>query len=178
MNSPTIILTAGLGSVCIIGCTSISGSPVSRPVPEAVTVLRTPSPQKPKPRQWNKAQLSILRTFALQESPELWQTVQTLRAERESRTARLKKLREELVDFGRNPDIDPDYVALKEANDGLLDSLNAIFAKLEDAYIAYKKFEATPGQREYGDFMRKTLTEGLQEATEAEKRYLQMSRTK
>ena len=75
-------------------------------------------------------------------------------------------------------DEDPDYVTLKAANDGLLDSLNAIFVKLEDAYIAYKKFEATPSRSEYGDVMRKVLADGLRDASEAEKHYLQMSRTK
>lgn len=178
MKTPAIILMVGLECICIIGCTSVSEPQVSQPFPKpSLAVEVTPAP-KPKPKQWNKAQLSLLRTFALQEAPKLWQTVQALRAERETRTAGLAKLRAELVDFGRNPDVDPDYVALQAANEGLQDSINAILAKLEDAYIAYKKFEATPGRREHGDVMRKIMDDGLQEASAAEQRYLQMSRAK
>ena len=176
MKTSVASLMIGIASICIFGCTSMSESPLLPPEPIS-TVEPVPAP-KPKRRQWNKEQLNLLRTFALQESPKLWQTVQALRAERETRTAALANLRKELVDFGRNPEADQDYVALSAANDGLLDSMNAIFEKLEAAYIAYKKFQATPGRREYGDMMRKVLDDGMNEASAAESRYLQMSRTK
>lgn len=177
MNVTVMKVLAVLSVAAILGCSSVSKPSTPPKTPTAQLEGKSRVQQKPQ-RQWNKTQLELLRTFALQESPELWQTVQALRAERESRMAGLKKLRAELIDFGRNPDEDPDYVALKAANDGLLDSLNAIFMKLEDAYIAYKKFEATPSRREYGDVMRKVLADGLLDASEAEKRYIQMSRTK
>ena len=137
-----------------------------------------PPVQKPKPRQWSDKQLNLLRAFALQESPKLWQTVQALRAEHDTRTAALARLRTELLDFGRNPDADLDYVALKTANDRLLESLSAIYAKIEDAYIAYKKFLATPGNKEYNDMMRKVLDDGMNEASAAERRFMRMSREK
>lgn len=97
---------------------------------------------------------------------------------RETRNAALVKLRKELIDFGRDPDSDADYVALKAANDGLLDSLHAVYEKIEDAYIAYKKFQATPGNKEFGEMMRRVLDDGMNEAAAAESRYLQMSREK
>ncbi len=177
MNVTVMKVFAVLSVAAILGCASVSKPSTTQEKPTAHLEGKSVVQQKPQ-RQWNKTQLGLLRTFALQESPELWQTVQALRAERELRTAGLKKLRAELIDFGRNPDEDPDYVTLKAANDGLLDSLNAIFVKLEDAYIAYKKFEATPSRSEYGDVMRKVLADGLRDASEAEKHYLQMSRTK
>ena len=108
----------------------------------------------------------------------MWQTVQALRAEHETRMSALAKLRTELDDFGRNPDVDPDYVLLKTANDELEEFLNTVYAKIEDAYIAYKKYQATPGTREYGDMMRRLLADGLNEAAAAEGRYLRMSREK
>ena len=164
---------------CILGCTSVSEPPRPKPVPQPSSpVANMPLVRKPKPRQWSDKQLNLLRAFALQESPKLWQTVQALRAEHDTRTAALARLRTELVDFGRNPDDDQDYVALKTANDGLLESLSAIYAKIEDAYIAYKKFLATPGNKAYNDMMRKVLNDGMNEASAAESRFMRMSREK
>ena len=178
MKATIIGFAVGFASLYILGCTSVSEHPVSLPAPKHASVVEVSPAQKPKPRQWSEKQLNLLRSFALQESPKLWQTVQALRAEHETRTAALAKLRAELVDFGRNPDVDSDYVTLKTANDGLLESLNAVYAKIEDAYIAYKKYQATPEIREYGDMMRRVLDDGLNEATFAESRYLRMSREK
>ena len=164
---------------CILGCANVSESTSPKPIhPTPLPAAKAPPVQKPKPRQWSDKQLNLLRAFALQESPKLWQVVQALRAEHETRTAALARLRTELVDFGRNPDADQDYVALKTANDRLLESLSAIYVKIEDAYIAYKKFLATPGNKEYNDMMRKVIDEGMKEASSAEDRYLQMSRQK
>lgn len=179
MNVINIILTACFVAACIWGCASVSEPSRPQPIPPPPSPVATMPPmQKPKPRQWSDKQLNLLRAFALQESPKLWQTVQALRAEHETRTVALARLRMELVDFGRNPDADQDYVALKTANDGLLESVGAIYAKIEDAYIAYKKFLATPGNKEYSDMMRKVLNDGMNEASAAESRYIRMSREK
>ena len=171
-------LVAGITSIFILGCTSVS-TPAISPSTSVSLVEELPSPPpKLKPKQWSERQLNLLQTFALQESPKLWQTVQELRAEHEIRATALSKLRYELVDFGRNPDVDPDYVALKASNEGLMESLNAIYAKIEDAYIAYKKFQATPGRKEYGDMMRSALEDGIQEADSAMTKFQTMSRDK
>ena len=179
MNVINIILTVCFVAVCFWGCTSISEHPRQKPVPPPLSPVATMPPmQKPKPRQWSNKQLNLLRAFALQESPKLWQTVQALRAEHETRMAALVKLRVELIDFGRNPDADPDYVSLKAANDRLLESVNVIYAKIEDAYIAYKKFQATPGHKEYGDMMKRALEDGIQEADAAVAKYRTMFKGK
>ena len=179
MNVINIILTICFISVCICGCVSVSEPVRPKPVPPPQSPIATKPPiQKPKPRQWSDKQLNLLRTFALQESPKLWQTVQALRAEHEMRTAALSRLRSELVDFGRNPDTDPDYLSLKASNDRLLESVNAIYAKVEDAYIAYKKFQATPGSSEYGDMMKRALEDGILEADSAVTKYRTMSKEK
>lgn len=177
MKVPVITFIPAFTVVCIVGCTSISETSDIQPRQVVAPGMKA-SQQKPQLRQWSETQLSILRAFALQESPKLWQTVQALRAERETRTAALTKLRAELVDFGRDPEADPDYAALKAANDGLLESLNAVYTKIEDAYFAYKKYQATPGNKEYGDMMRRVLDDGMNEAAAAEGRYLRMSREK
>lgn len=176
MNTSTMSLIMVLLSICIFGCTDVPRHQVQ---PSTATSARVPPPApKPQPRQWSEKQLNLLRSFALQESPKLWQTVQALRAEQATRAAALTKLRAELVDFGRDPSADLDYISLKSSNNELVDSLNVIYAKIEDAYIAYKKFQATPGNKEYGDIMRRVLEDGIQEAGNAERRYLQMSKQK
>ena len=177
MKASAITLIWTFAVACVVGCTSISETSDIQPGQVVVPGMKV-SQQKPQLRQWNETQLGILRAFALQESPKLWQTVQALRAERETRTAALAKLRAELVDFGRDPEADPDFAALNAANEGLLESLNAVYTKIEGAYFAYKKYQATPGNKEYGDMMRRVLDDGMNEATAAEGRYLRMSREK
>ena len=178
MKATPIGLVAGIASMCVLGCTGVSAQAVSRSTSVSLVEELPSPPSKPKPRQWSAKQLNLLQTFALQESPKLWQTVQGLRAEHEMRASALSKLRYELVDFGRNPDADPDYASLKAANDGLMESLNAIYAKIEDAHIAYKKFQATPGRKEYGDMMRNALEDGIQEADSVMTKFQTMSRDK
>jgi len=171
-------LVVCIASMCVLGCTGVSAQAVSRSTSVSlVEELPTP-PSKPKPRQWSEKQLNLLRTFALQESPKLWQTVQDLRGEYDTRTAALARLRTELEDFGRNPDTDSDCAALKASNDGLMESLNEIYSKIEDAYIAYKKFQATPGRKEYSDIMTRALADGIQEADSAVEKFRAMSKEK
>lgn len=127
---------------------------------------------------FTEKQLDVLRSFALSESPVLWQTVQALKAEKASRKAGIAKLCNEMRDFGRNPDADPDVVALRRACADMDASLNAIYAKLEEAYIAFKKMQATPGKKEYADMMRMALEDGIQEADSAATKYRTMSKEK
>ena len=175
MNAIKIDMLTCLLVFCFFGCTSASKQLVSATECNPQSIAESPqSMPKQKPRVWSDKQLNLLRSFALAESPKLWQTVQALRAEHETRTAALSRLRSELVDFGRNPDADPDYVSLKASNDRLLESVNTIYAKMEDAYIAYKKFQATPGSREYGDMMKRALEDGMQEADSAVAKYQTM----
>ena len=173
MKTNHMCLQTITAAMLICGCMS-----AAQPKASASSSTVTVKEKRREARQWTERQINLLRTFALQESPRLWQTVQVLRAERETRNAALVKLRKELIDFGRDPDSDADYVALKAANDGLLDSLHAVYEKIEDAYIAYKKFQATPGNKEFGEMMRRVLDDGMNEAAAAESRYLQMSREK
>jgi hypothetical protein len=48
---------------------------------------------------------------------------------------------------------------------------DAIYDNLEDAYIAAKKFEASPNRREYQDMMKKAFEDGVQNATIIMDRY-------
>ena len=165
------------------GCQVPTKTPSHTQICEAEAVREEKSPvveEKPveKPRvkrYWTDKQIDALRTFALQESPSLWQTVQALKAESESRRVGLASLKKDLEEFGRNPEEDKDYLALKESCKGIEDSLDAVYGKIESAYIAYRKYQATPGKKEYDNIMRRALEDGIQEADAASRRYKKMA---
>ncbi len=115
-----------------------------------------------------------LRSFALKESPAIWQMVQQLRTEVAERRKAIAQLRTDLQEFGTNPDSDPDYLKLGKDVDAMLDSLSGIFVNLEKAYIAAKKFEATPGRNDYEATMRAALEGGIKEAESATRRFKEM----
>ncbi len=118
----------------------------------------------------------ILREFALKEAPSLWKTVQELRGELGERKALLKALREDLVEFGKNPDQDSDYRELVQRREELRKPLVRVFVTLENAYIMAKKFEAEPSHKETERLMRQVLEEGMRDAEMVSKRYLDMRR--
>ena len=62
--------------------------------------------------------------------------------------------------------------------DEMAESLKTMRTKIEDAYLASCKYEATPGRKEYGELMRKALEDGIQEAEAAAARYERWSKTK
>ena len=168
------------------GCQAPTKTPSHPQICEAEAVREEKSPvveeklvEKPRvKRYWTDKQIDTLRTFALQESPSLWQTVQALKAESESRRAGLASLKKDFEEFGRNPEEDKDYLALKESCKGIEDSLNAVYGKIESAYVAYRKYQATPGKKEYDNIMRHALEDGIQEADAASRRYKKMTLSK
>lgn len=58
------------------------------------------------------------------------------------------------------------------------ESLKTMHAKIEDAYLASRKYEATPSKKEYAELRRKLLEDGLQEAEAAERRFKDMRKAK
>ena len=92
--------------------------------------------------------------------------------------AKIKNLREELKLFDRDPDFDEDYKALVAGLQELKHAYNAIFDKLEDAYIAAKKYEASPSRKDYQDVMKRALEDGINDANMATERYKAMTRQK
>ena len=151
----------------IVGCQT---KPQPAPVVKVVVEERKTDSVK-QPRKRSAEQIQLLLDFAQKESPKIWQTIQTLRGEMAESGQKLKKLRSELIDFDRNPDMDEDYRSLKS---GLLDlkrAYDAVYDSLEEAYIAAKKFEASPSRKDYQDIMRKAFEDGVQNATIIMDRY-------
>lgn len=112
-----------------------------------------------------------IKAFAEKEAGTLWKTLQLLRGEIELQEKRIYNLKKVLEDFDRDPKTDEDFQGICKMRDALVTSVTEIKAKLEDAYIAAKKFEATPGQDEYDEIRRRALEDGVQEADAAIKRF-------
>ena len=112
-----------------------------------------------------------IKAFAEKEAGTLWKTLQLLKGEIELQEKRIGNLKKVLEDFDRDPMTDEDFQRICKMRDALVTSVGEIKAKLEDAYIAAKKFEATPGQDEYDEIRRKALEDGVQEADAAIKRF-------
>ena len=176
--------------LCLAGCqTPTSHNPTSVPVvverklqpPPAVKPQ--PPPQTPRqlvPQVKNRSpeQIQMLSDFAMKESPKIWQTIQSMRGEIAQSGAKIKRLRADLLEFDRDPDTDEDYQALVAGLQELKRSYDAIFDKLEDAYIAAKKYEASPSRKDYQDTMKRALEDGIQDANMATERYKAMTRQK
>ena len=165
-------------TVLVVG---IVGCQVPSPKSEMVT-----APNKPRsePRTFSKKknrtdeQMKILREFAMKESPRIWHTIQSMRAEIVAGEKKIKQLRADFLEFGRNPDADEDYRAIVAAHEQLCRAYDTIFDRLEDAYIAAKKYEASPSRKDYQDSMKRAIEDGIQEANFASKRYKTMSNQK
>ena len=118
---------------------------------------------------WNNE--SALRDFALKESPKLWQTIQSIRAQVATRRKGLAQLKVDLQEFNVKPESDADYTRLQGEIDSLLDGLAGVFGNLEQAYIAAKKFELSPTSMNQEEVMNRALEEGVKEADSVAKRY-------
>lgn len=128
--------------------------------------------------QREAAKESKLRNFALKEAPVLWQTYQNLQAAISSQDQKIEDLRKTLTEFDMNPDSDSDFQRICSLRDEMIGSLKTMHAKIEDAYLASRKYEATPSKKEYAELRRKLLEDGLQEAEAAERRFKEMRNVK
>ena len=115
-----------------------------------------------------------IRSFALKEAPDVWSVYQVLRSEIDVQSNRISQLRKTLETFGKNPEADEDFKRICSMREEMIATRSALRKRLEDAYIAKCKFEATPGRREYEEQHRKALEDGIREALEAADRFNEM----
>ena len=173
------ILAMAILVSCLAGCQTQPSPPSTKTT--HVIVEKRPEPpsslQQP-PRKRTPEQMQLLQDFAQKESPKIWQTVQTMRAQMSTSGEKIKNLREELKLFDRDPDSDEDYKALVAGLKELRSAYDAIFDKLEDAYIAAKKYEASPSRKDYQETMKHALEDGINDANMATERYSAMIRQK
>lgn len=171
-------------ALCVAGCqTQPPPAPAPIPLPEPAPpqveqeTPPTPSPA-PIPKKRTPEQVNMLQEFAIKESPKIWQTIQSMRAEMTTSEEKIRQLRDDLLEFDRNPESDEDYRVLVDGLNELHHAYDAIFDRLEDAYIAAKKFEVSPARKDYHDMMRTALEDGMQDAIIATERYKAMTRQK
>ena len=119
-----------------------------------------------------------IRTFALNEIPSVWEEYQTLQSEIRVQQNNILELRRTLTTFGINPDDDSDYKRICAQRDEMIKSIKDLRVKLEDAYIAFRKYEAKPTNKDYRALMRKAIEDGIQEADAAAARFKEMRMTK
>ena len=178
MRRNAIMTGVSVAVVCLVGCQTPPPPPHPKPAPVVVEKKPEPPLPTPVPRKRTPEQMQMLQDFAMKESPKIWHTIQTMRAEMSTSAAKIKNLREELKLFDRNPESDEDYKALVAGLQELRHAYDAIFDKLADAYIAAKKFEASPNRKDHQDTMKRALEDGIQDANMATERYKAMTRLK
>ena len=118
------------------------------------------------------------KEFALNEAPVIWETYQRLGSEIENLSKNAEKLRTTLVEFGRDPMKDPDYLKLWNQIREMKEVRRMLLVKLENACIAKAKADATPGRRDTEALWRKAQEDGIQEAEAAERRFMEMKEIK
>lgn len=135
---------------------------------------REAAKQKEAAAKREEAKADKLRTFALRDAPVIWQTYEQLKAAIVEQDVRIKDLAATLKEFDKNPETDSDYLVIRAARGEMETSLIGIRRKLEEAYLAYCRFKATPSHKEYEELMRKALDDGMQAADAATRKFEQM----
>lgn len=182
MKNLNVTACFAIACLCLAGCQTQNPSQqqiaasVGRRDPSPPN--SAPPPTQFQPRKRTPEQVQMLQDFAMKESHKIWQTIQAMRAEMTTSGAKIKNLREELKLFDRNPESDEDYRALVAGLQELKHAYDAIFDKLEDAYITAKKYEASPNRKDDQDMMKRALEDGIQDANMATERYKAMTRQK
>ena len=119
-----------------------------------------------------------IQNFALKDAPKVWAVYQSLQSEIEVQNAKIEKLRKTLISFGKDPERDVDFQRICALRDDMARSRKALRTKLEDAYIASRKYEASPSRKDYQKLHKKALEDGIQEADAAEAKFKEMRLTK
>ena len=119
-----------------------------------------------------------IRSFALKDAPKVWSVYQSLQSEIDVQSGKINDLRKTLEMFGKIPEQDADFNRICALRDEMIRSRTALRTRLEEAYIAAKKYEASPSRKDYQDVMKHALEDGIQDANMATERYKAMTRQK
>lgn len=115
-----------------------------------------------------------IRSFALKDAPKVWAVYQSLQSEIDVQNGKIEELRKTLVSFDKDPGRDVDFQRICALRDDMVRSRKALRTKLEDAYIASRKYEASPSRKDYQELHKKALEDGILEADAAEARFKEM----
>ncbi|MBR4172007.1 MAG: hypothetical protein IKR48_10185 [Kiritimatiellae bacterium] len=140
--------------------------------------IRETRARRAKAERQAKERKERIQTFAVKEAPSLWNAYRNLREELANHEKRINELRETLLEFGISPDEDSDYKRICAMRDEMGLTLQTMWSKMEDAYIASRKFEAAPSRKDYEEQRRKILEDGIREAEAAQRRFDEMRKNK
>ena len=115
-----------------------------------------------------------IRTFAIKDAPRVWQVYQALQSEIDVQGGKIEELRKTLETFNKVPEQDEDFKRICALRDEMIRSRKALRAKLEDAYVAAKKYEAAPSRKDYQGLLKKALEDGILEADAASSKFKEM----
>lgn len=115
-----------------------------------------------------------LRSFALLESPKIWQTIQYLRAEMELQDNEIERLKKTCRERDVPYRDTPEFVRLCRLRNKLVRSLRIVEDKLVEALVAQRQYRATPLRSEFERSMRKALEDGVVEAGLIQRQYEEM----
>ena len=115
-----------------------------------------------------------IRTFAMRESPAVWQAVQKLRAEKVMLEKGVARVENVLKYYGHDLASDRELSGLRKDLQEIDDLTQRLQYRLEDAYLKYVAYQATPGREDLKELCDKALVDGVQEASEVEARFNEM----
>lgn len=121
------------------------------------------------------AKAEKLRVFAIKEAPTIWRTIKDFQGYLAVVDSKLDALRDDLVEFNLDPENDGDYIRIRQMRDDMQRNLCDLNNKLQEAYLASKKYEAMPSRKDYAEMQRRTLEEGIREAEAASAKYRDLS---
>ncbi len=110
----------------------------------------------------------------MKDAPKVWAVYQSLQSEIDVQNGKIEELRKTLVAFGKEPEQDVDFQRICALRDDMTRSRKALRTKLEDAYIASRKYEASPSRKDYQELHKKALEDGIMEADAAEAKFKEM----
>ena len=141
---------------------------------EAAKIKRLQAEAAAEAKRRQEAKDDKIRTFAIKDAPKVWQVYQSLQGEIDAQSGKIEELRKTLVAFNKSPEQDEDFNRICAVRDEMIRTRSTLRAKLEDAYIAAKKYEASPSRKDYQELQKKALEDGILEADQAEAKFKEM----
>ena len=115
-----------------------------------------------------------IKMFALKEIPSVWTTYQSMQSAIDVQSKKIDDLANSLRVFNRNPEHDEDYLRIRELRDDMVRTRDILWKRMEDAYLAVKRFEAAPTSKNNQELLRKARDDGIFEADAATKKFKEM----
>ena len=119
-----------------------------------------------------------LDEFILREAPPMMKAYRNLQVEIQEQDKRIKALARTLQEFGRDPQTDKDYQEICDKCEELKRMLSTLRHKMEDVYLAAKKFEATSGEKDITELKKHALEDGIREAEAMEHKFEELKKLK